>query len=183
MKWLSNDTDPTTMFEAGMIVKGGGVASFYKDKISVNIESLDAIEDHNVLLHHFLDVILTRHRLKDRVNNFKSETMDFKGQNQSLGGHSNMYGHGMGKPISVSHENHGHAGGSGFDSLTEEVRKVFNDDKENEAGLSVYEVHLEISKRCRGSNFSEDMVRQVIFMLSDDGHLYSTSDDEHFRST
>jgi len=56
--------------------------------------------------------------------------------------------------------------------------KVFESDNNNEIGLSVSSVVKTLAR-----NFSENEVRQSINFLTNEGHLFSTTDEEHFKCT
>ena len=55
--------------------------------------------------------------------------------------------------------------------------KAFESDNSNEIGLSIATVVRSVR------NFTEAEVRNAIVFLTNEGHLFSTTDEEHFKCT
>jgi replication factor A2 len=66
-----------------------------------------------------------------------------------------------------------------LNAIQAEVKNIFNapDAMNNESGLTV----IEVLNRT-GGRFNHAMVREAITFLVDDGQLYSTIDDEHWKA-
>jgi replication factor A2 len=65
----------------------------------------------------------------------------------------------------------------GLNPVESEILAFFSaDDPNNEIGLSIEQVRARL-----GGRMSDMQVRQVVSKLSDDGHLYTTTDDDHYK--
>lgn len=68
-------------------------------------------------------------------------------------------------------------GDSSFNDLQSQVLNIFNQDSNSESGTSIQTVCERLSHLSRGD------IQKAIEFLSDEGHLYSTIDEEHYKST
>lgn len=70
-------------------------------------------------------------------------------------------------------------GGSGMDSLHDAVLASFNTHGQGDEGAHVSSVFNDL----RAKGHDDAAVRQAIEFLASEGHLYSTLDEEHYKST
>eukprot|EP00617_Octactis_speculum_P026823 CAMPEP_0185771918 /NCGR_PEP_ID=MMETSP1174-20130828/65949_1 /TAXON_ID=35687 /ORGANISM="Dictyocha speculum, Strain CCMP1381" /LENGTH=277 /DNA_ID=CAMNT_0028457945 /DNA_START=31 /DNA_END=864 /DNA_ORIENTATION=+ len=152
-------------FREGVYVKIIGVLRVYNDEKHLTAYDIRLVEDHNMVTHHFLEAIYT-HMTRT------------KGP-QPQGGGSSQYS----KP-STARSNLNSDMSAVKDNtnspLMEKIQEIFrqnggNDD--DDQGLNVMQVVAALP------GHQETEIRRTIRELSDEGWLYSTIDEEHFKST
>jgi len=131
--------------------------------------SMTPVLDFNEITFHMLEVIHAHLQLTkgiaagNSMNNTNNQTpmRDTNGLNSAFGG-GNFGG-----------------GGSTDNGLTGNNKTVYQfiDVTKTDQGISI----TELRNKCRGLN--ENALRNALEFLSNEGHIYSTIDDDHFRST
>lgn len=137
----------------------GNVKSFNNGAVrSVMAFSMAPVTDYNEISFHLLDVIYSQLSLK-KISNATATAMPSQQRYADTG---NDFG-----------------GGTNDAGLTGTNKIVFNyiTACTSEEGISVNELCQ------KNRNLSEQQLRNCIEWLSNEGHIYSTVDDDHYRST
>jgi replication factor A2 len=131
--------------------------------------TLSLVEDHNVVTMHLLDTILNHQRA---VGAPKRE-----GGAAAANGYAKQEHVGM----QVDHVGNGHSSGAG--SVRDQVLYEFQHGagSDTDTGCSIGNVMAQLSKRMPALSFAE--VQDAVAQLSNDGHLYSTVDEDHYKTT
>lgn len=155
----------------------------YQGKKTVNAYKITHITNPNQVTAHLMAVVHT-HLIATRGNK------DFAGGRASMGGPPPVYGaavdlslHGGAGAYHHQPMHGGHAGGhvqhanglSGDQNLVLDKIKTFAD---SEVGISLDQIIAEVKGR-----MDANTVKKIIEFLSGEGHVYSTVDDIHFKST
>lgn len=141
--------------------------------------TLAPIEDHNMLTMHLLDTILTHQRttLGPASSAMKQQNGGgfAKQENGAPGGMQVDYSNGG----MMNGGGVGSSNGVGGSSLKEQVLWYFahGEGSESDAGCSISKVASQLS------SYTHLQIQEAVVQLSDDGHIYSTIDDEHFKTT
>jgi len=135
----------------------GNMKAFNEGKVrSVMAFSMTPIKEFDEITFHFLDVIHANLSLK-------------KGSNEN-GNSIQMYG---------QQNNDVYSGGVNDAGLTGQNKVVYNyiASSSAEQGISIQEL------KNKNRNMNEQQLRNCLEWLSNEGHIYSTIDDDHYRST
>mmetsp|Transcript_21036 Transcript_21036/g.37265 ORF Transcript_21036/g.37265 Transcript_21036/m.37265 type:complete len:315 (-) Transcript_21036:389-1333(-) len=189
--YLDAETDdPSERFDAGMYVKVFGKLRTFNNKVTLNIETLKLVHDHNQITHHFLNVVFTHLQVtKGPVNkalaaggNPAEESSGIAPSFNNTDSYPSAHQSNAPMNMSTGQTIQSNAAGGGGD-LTQILLRIFNrpEVEELDAGYSVQMAFAEVQKQ--GHKTTENEVKNVIHALSNDGHLYSTVDDDHFKST
>jgi replication factor A2 len=152
----------------------GSLRSFNQSRNLVAFD-ITTINDHNMISHHMLEAIYTHLRntrkgeggmpAANSGGGMQTNTASSpSGGNQGGGGMQNQ-----GQAIKME--------GEGEGSLTDRVSELFKAACNSEAGLSIVDCHGKLE------GVTLDQVKQIVEHLSNEGHLYSTIDEDHFKST
>lgn len=167
-KWIDND-DPLEQSkrsecrEDTYVRVVGSMKSFNDGQIrSVMAFSMVPVTDFNEITFHFIDVIHAQLTLK------KTFASDGGDRGACGGGGGGMQG--MSDPF---------GGGMNDAGLEGPNKVVFNfiSACTAEQGISIQEL------KNRNRNMSEQQLRNCLEWLSNEGHIYSTIDDDHYKST
>lgn len=138
----------------------GNMKSFNNGQVrSVLAFSMVPVKDFDEISFHLLDVIYSQLSLKKSVSNNGNTSMM---QSQQRYNQSNDFGGGMNDA-----------------GLTGDNKIVFNfiSACTSDQGISIDDL------KQKNRNMSEQKLRGCIEWLSNEGHIYSTVDDDHYRST
>lgn len=155
-------------------------------KGSTHVLAVDVrpITDFNQYTHHFLEVISSHlYNTKGLLNNSFVSPSSVGNQQQQL---SNIYDHGatsmalppVKQPQQQMQFNVGGVDDSGMTDLQKRVINLYTE-MDCDDGVNQDLVIKVLQKE----GFNDIDVRQAIAFLTDEGHLYSTSDDYHQRIT
>ena len=145
------------------------------------------VTDHNEMTHHMLSTVLThcertKHALNPALsgNAMAGSTAGMGG----MGGAGGMYGGGGAAALGFNADAYSMAGSAiggpgGMNAVQTAVFQEFEREKNSEAGLSVSQVVA----RLRSRGIQEQDVRNATEFLTNEGHIYSTIDEEHFKTT
>mmetsp|Transcript_20058 Transcript_20058/g.33114 ORF Transcript_20058/g.33114 Transcript_20058/m.33114 type:complete len:280 (+) Transcript_20058:52-891(+) len=188
-QWNSNDGegDGSAGFTNGMYVAVFGQVKPFKNAVMLNIDFLKPLKSHNELTHHFLDVILTHLQSTQRLCNpvlAKAAGNMHDAMEMDPAGSTSMYGSQAAGVPGVKREaivssNPAEA------NLDTKVMEIFNQPEveDLDEGLDANQV-LEKLKGCPGyTGTGLEIVKKCIDGLALEGHLYSTVDEDHFKST
>jgi replication factor A2 len=158
--------DPTEDVPVHAYMKVYGVLRTIENELKVNGLAIRLVTDHNEFTHHMLSVAHTHYVL----------TRGPLTKATSIGGAA--YGM-QSKPAAsvmapVSHTEPGFA--AGIDADSRRVHDVIARDNHTDMGPSIQEV-------ARALGFPLDKVRSICQNLTSEGFIYSTIDDDHYKST
>jgi len=143
----------------------GNMKSFNSGNLrSVMAFSMVPVKDMNEISYHILDVIHANLSLKKgSADGGGMLSRPGQQQQQQRGGMADAFG----------------GGGMNDAGLTGSNKVVFNyiGSCSSEEGISIDEL------KQKNRNMSEQQLRNCIEFLSNEGHIYSTVDDDHYRST
>lgn len=155
------ERDQRGQLKDGMYVRVFGHVTQYNNETSINAFSIRPITDYNEITYHLSQVIFQHVHLTKGV-----ETQG----GAAAGGAQNV----AAVQQQVVHQQVG-----GMAPVDTEVLNIFNsmDTSGNEAGMGVAEVIAHSNNR-----LDQTTVMAAIHRLVEDGHLYSTIDDAHWKS-
>jgi len=186
-KWIQ-EGEQMEEFTPGTMVAIFGTLRTFQNRRNMSCYAIRRITDHNQLTHHFLDVMMTQHLLARGAMNTQigsnpgmasaplasnlgaSATSSFNLGNQLQNNNAMMN---VSAPqAELSNEN-----------FARKVLQIYSSPEvdDSDEGLSVIQVLQRL--QAKGIKSSEDMVRNAINVLSNEGQLYSTIDEHHFKST
>lgn len=157
-----NEAQQRSEYEQGKLVRIFGRLSFYESFCRIQAFRIFPVRDSNMLTLHLLECI--SHHLWAK-----------KGPIQVASGMGSLGA----MPEGSVYGQQAATGGDVDDSLTPEQQKVtaIIRGTTSDEGISI----MDIVGKLQGS-MSEAAVRSAIESLNDDGHIYSTVDDDHYRS-
>lgn len=158
------DSNATSVLSEGSWVKISGSLKSYNNKKSINCSSLTAIVDFNEVTFHFLSAV-NAHLYYTKGPLFFKPTQS----HQSYGQPPLAQQQYSSVPQNTFN--------SGFSPVQAAVFGVFRECNSME-GLNVHSV----VRRLTGS-FPEPQLRDAVRYLIEEGHLYSTIDDDHAKCT
>lgn len=178
IQYVSDDNqNPQQPAQIGDYVYINGAIRSVEGERTVLAHHVRVVSDHNEITHHLLSVVFTHYQnLKGPLNDgakLRSANAGTFGNNNMGGGGFNNGGFVIDNPIQ--------AVGGGMDQQTDSklVHDAFAADSITDTGLSVTDVASQLANR----GFNVQKVRQICDSLMNDGYLYSTVDDNHFKST
>lgn len=186
-KW-SIDENPFKISMRDLIREGSYIrvlGYLRSNKGSTHILAVDIrpITDFNQYTHHFLEVISTHlYNTKGLTNSFVSPSSVVNQQQQQP---SNIYDHGSTSmalpPVKQPQQQMQFNVGVGDSGMTDLQKRVIDLYTEMDSDDGVHQdLVIEILRK---EGFNDIDVKQAIAFLTDEGHLYSTSDDNHQRIT
>jgi len=183
VKWLEGDgTDAATSIMENTYVTVVGTARTQQGKKHVMIFKIQPLYDINQLTTHMLEVIKTPFVLEE-INKHNGTGGGAEGNNQSVN-NSSMMGGGGGGAEPMDQSNAGGGGGGGMSALeqglTPDQRMVYQIIKctKTDEGAD----KLDLMTNLRGK-MSTKAVEAAVEFLSGEGHIYSTVDDDHYKTT
>lgn len=144
-------------FEVGTYVRVFAQLRSFQKSLTLNVLHMRSVEDHNEITTHILECMkYKKMMMKKSSNNVSSNEMTGLGFN----GMSNS---------SVMNSN-------GLDGVQSQIWKLVNacDDPQ---GLNVKDIQSSLK------GLSSAQIRKALDFLSNEGHIYSTINDDHYRST
>jgi replication factor A2 len=184
----------------GVYVRVYGNARVFGNQRSVFAFQVMEVKDFNELTYHTLDVITTHLKntkgyqpLQGMVGQSSNNSMrtgqqgsmpltsssnsninNYNSYSSNSNSNSNMNMGMKGQSIAMENDN----SNSGMDPLQKMVLKIFQTDTSaGESGTSIQTVMSKIPQA------SADQIRKAVETLSEEGHLYSTIDEDHFKCT
>jgi len=179
VKWLEGDgtEDGATIMEntyATVI----GTARTQQGKKHVMVFKIQPLYDINQLTTHILEVIKTPLALEE-INKIQNGEVGDGGNNQTMNNSTMNGGGGGGQPMDQSVG--GGGGGGGVEaSLNTEQLMVYRIIKSFKTDEGVHKA--EVMQSLRGK-MSTKQVEVCVEFLSNEGHVYSTVDDDHYKTT
>jgi len=164
----------------GMYARVIGHLKVFNDVRSVNAFKIQPVRDYNQVTQHMMDTLYQHLRcIKGPLDGPRPMAANAGGvqaagsfggaRPQSMGGGTETYG----GSFQAKEENN--TGGNPIQNSVLDAIKG----SESEQGISVDE----ISSALKGRNYAQDQIREAIDWLSNEGHVYSTIDDDHYKST
>lgn len=181
--WATPEEAPTLQENTYAMICGR--LSFYEGRCSVTAFSIRPLTDHNELTYHLLETCYA-HKLNTSGagktaqpsfqpnfgggNNFGSAPQ----QNTGFGSADNGGGFGGGNSF-------GGGGGFGDDQMTPLQNQILQIATQYDGGEEG--IHIDRIIQAVGSGANVNEIREAVEWLTNEGQLYSTIDDEHFKST
>jgi replication factor A2 len=165
----------------GVYVSLIGHPKIFQERRSIVAQRVRAVQDHNEITHHMLECLYV-HLHNKRVT---TATTDMMGLSSAPGYHAgNSYDYYAGAPASSSSAAAAAGfgggdvggGGGGFTPLQQAVLNLCR--RPAPQGVPLQEILAQLA-----SMGDTNAIRSAIQFLTDEGHLYTTIDDEHFKST
>ena len=176
-KWLDSDADDReaearAQLKEGVMVRVIGQLRSFNHTKSVVAYSIQPITDFNEYTYHFLETIHTHLRhTKGPVPSAKPEGGAYGAPTGGYGAPARSPGGAYAPPAAP------HAAAA---SLNDLVLKFFSTKGESsDMGCTIAEASSALSS----SGVGAEQVRAVVDELVNEGHLYSTIDDDHFKAT
>lgn len=136
---------------------------------SVVAFEITPITDYNELTFHFLDVI------SNHLRNTQGSPGQVKAEQKQAQVNNNNFNNS--NSFANPNEAQGSGGGeNGFSAIQQRVLSIFSRDT-SDTGCSITQVAQELA----GTNLMD--IRRAVDFLTEEGHLYSTIDDDHFKAT
>jgi replication factor A2 len=199
--WHGDDTrvtDACARLEQGMYVALFGQLKVFADKKTINVLSLRPLQDSNQISHHMLEVVLA-HLQATKGALSKGAAAGAAGGSSSSGGagahsynanlataHAPAFASNYAAPAGLAaRQQHAPAAPApGAGDLQQKLIDIYSrpDVEGLEEGLSVADAHKEL-QRLGFRAVSEADVKKMVENLSGEGHLYSTTDEYHYKST
>ncbi|XP_028391766.1 replication protein A 32 kDa subunit-like [Dendronephthya gigantea] len=169
-RWIDQEQsaeeyEASTFREDAIVRVTGYLKRVDENKRHIVAFGIHAVKDYNELTYHMFDVIHSNLSLQKKMReNDNANTSVSGGPGGDFG--NNSFSARGDKPGETP---------SGLSLNDNKVYQIINQDTAP-AGISVMDV-------ARRLNMPERTVRESVERLSDEGHIYSTTDDDHFRST
>jgi len=183
VKWLEGDgTDTANTIMENTYVTVVGTARTQQGKKHVMVFKIQPLYDINQLTTHILEVIKTPYVLEE-INKLQNGPVGGDANNQSM--NTSVAG-GAGGGAEPMDQSMGGGGGGGASaggveaSLNEEQKMVYRIIKctKTDEGAD----KLDLMQNLRGK-MSTKAVEAAVEFLSGEGHIYSTVDDDHYKTT
>lgn len=176
-KWLENEEsdaekDKRSSCRENTYVRViGHLKSFRENSRSLIAYSLNPVVDFNEITYHMIDVIHS-HLALSKQSEMTSMTTPMKHTTPGRGFQGQMT-----TPGKMNQGFGGNMGGTsaGLSGIQNEIHRMITS-CQHEEGMSVAEIKQKVRT-------SEQQIRSTLEWLSNEGHIYSTIDDDHFRST
>lgn len=174
------DASPLSSYREGSYIRVTGSLKDYSGAKSITAFKLRPVTDHNELTYHLMSTIYQHVNLTkgDVVKSALASTgAAVPGANIAVWG--SKAGEQHNNVASNNNTMNSSAGNNGGGSHQDMVMNVFrNCHTDDDQGLSLDF----ISQQLNGALSALDIRKQVDY-LSSEGHLYSTTDDDHYKST
>merc|ERR1712028_154061 len=177
-QWV-DDNEPAAVTELtkaaaieNVYVKVIGMIKEYEGRKQIVATSVQRVLSGNELTHHLLEVMYSAEKFK-QADSIVPPIMNMQNNNNNSMGYNNSSSSGQGAEI-------GNGFGGGGDPVEinkNNILEVFKrlNDEASETGTSVQQCIAELP------SMSEADVRDAINFLSEEGQLYSTIDEHHFK--
>ena len=177
--WANDDDPPLVVaqrqsIQDGIYAKCYGAPRRFNNEWTINSFYMAPIKDFNELTHHFLESMFVRLQLEKGPINTSLASKGFSpSEFGGVGGGHNTFG----VPISAAANSMNNPNAlSGNPKL---VHDLFAQDHSTEEGYSISFVADKL--KARGLTLAQ--IVQICNGLVNEGHLYTTVDDDHFKST
>jgi len=171
-RWIEKDQPKVEEMYAqcveGSFVSLVGTIKEYQDELSVQSFRMTVVEDYDQMTHHLLDVILS-HNL-----NLKGP---IPGSANALAAKSNVTTH---NAYSASSPGMRVSNDSGSDIEAELMRAIRETGLNSEEGTTVDLVFQFLARN--GAKVTKESVQKYISVYHENGVIYGTIDEEHFKS-
>mmetsp|Transcript_31616 Transcript_31616/g.38954 ORF Transcript_31616/g.38954 Transcript_31616/m.38954 type:complete len:304 (-) Transcript_31616:305-1216(-) len=181
--WINEQTDNTVAqdqrenIKEDMYVKVHGQVRTFNGKKTVSTFAIRQVEDSNEIIHHYLEVIATHLQVskgplnpKLAQNHPQTAATSHNMQDVQFGNNPVASGSNMNQTDDYDGE---------FTHLQRVVLNAFQEDVHSDHGRNI----TQVVQMLQSQSISEMDVKKTIIELQDDGHLYSTVDDQHFKTT
>lgn len=173
-KWKENDSPSNLFFQGGETVRVVGTIREFAGRSHLLIYNITLVEDWNEVTHHILDVIFThlqntRGRVPAAEGAFSRAPAGMAQNNFGTPARSGFAGGNINS--AVKNEN----------KLDEDVFNAYRSGGSRQEGMHYGEVIQVL--RSKGINISQDQLIRTVSQLCNDGRLYTTIDEEHYRPT
>jgi len=175
--WLDDDGDmdnSSAVIGEGTYVRVYGHMRNFQGKKNVVAFTVRPVTDYNEITYHLLETIFVHlHRTKGQAgtappgtpmqSNYGNQPSAYQTPQQGMGGDM--------RPAGLT---------SGMEPVQQQLVKLFETPMamNNDAGLSIDQVIQQLNNM-----FTHQQIKTAIEMLVNEGHLYSTIDDNHYKST
>lgn len=171
------DSARRAQISENMYVTAVGTLRAFQDKRTITAYSVQPVTDHNAVTHHFLDCVYVH------LQNTKGPLQGTSGASgaavvgQTFGapaqqGAAAAGGLGAKQALSAG-------GGETTNPVQEVVQQCFASAGDDDAGLSM----AEVTRMAGEKGIKADEVQKMVAFMAAEGHLYSTIDENHFKST
>lgn len=159
-----------------MYVKVIGQLRTFSNKRQLSVFSINPVKDSNEIVHHFLSVITTHIQVtKGPLNPQLTGAPQVANNDNAMEGVQYNNSNPNGMPV----DNGDNFGDGDFTRLQRLVLNAFQEEMPTDHGRNIGQVMQILA----AENISELEVKKTIMELQDDGHLYSTVDDAHYKTT
>jgi len=183
--WVDTDADEAfaerrAQWKEGVVVRVIGQLRSFNNTKSLVAYAINPLTDFNEYTYHFLEVVHTHLRnSKGPPPNAAAASAPMGAYGAPAGygapsgaGGASMMGGGAGAFVAQPT-----SGGASFEDLVVTFFKTKGED--NETGCTI----AQAAEALQANGVSLEQVRQYVDNLVQDGHLYSTIDDDHFKAT
>ncbi|XP_066274348.1 replication protein A 32 kDa subunit-like [Branchiostoma lanceolatum] len=166
-QWLDNDDnipdeDQDQLYPVNSYIRATGHLRAFQGKKSLVAFKIAPVTDYNELTMHILEVVQAHMMLEKGSQSTGGTSAGMGGQKQNTGG----------RPTGQQ----GLVNDLGLNNVQNQVLTMIQS-SQDESGVNV----SVIEQRLRG--ISRDAVRNAVEFLSNEGHIYSTIDENHYKST
>jgi len=159
-QWSNDQLSQQQQFNEGSWVRVNGRINHFNGKCSINVFNIEAIKDFNQITHHFLECIYSHLLNKNGFQQTKgANNNNNNGNNGGFGGDSNQ--------------------NNGMPMIQNLVLNIIQTPQyeQSETGCDVQVLF----ERLQNEDVNE--IRTAIDELANAGHIYSTIDDDHYKSS
>ncbi|KAK9810493.1 hypothetical protein WJX72_011667 [[Myrmecia] bisecta] len=175
--WLDNDEGDQVQqrlqqYRVGMYVRAHGHVRSFQNQKSVVAFNLRAITDYNEVTYHLLQCVFQHVHLTKGASSGRPPA--------AAAGPTTAAPAGQPAAASVPATNNNMAGGDGMSNVQRDACALFNspDANASESGISLEQVIGSLN-----SKYPVTDIRAAVDFLVNEGHIYTTVDDVHFKST
>lgn len=163
----------------GQYVRVYGHLRSFQGSRSVIAFNIRPVTDFNEITFHFLEVVYCNAHNASKAHAASAAAGAAPTDSYAAGTAANTYGGGAYAPPTAA-ATPGQAGGvASGGSCQDQVQAIFNGPQgSSDQGIHVNDVVQQLNGR-----FTNQQVRDAVEHLVNEGHLYSTIDDDHFKST
>jgi len=162
--WVSNDDnngDDEKIYEIGNFVRVTAKVRLFQSKTSLTVLFIRKIDDTNEIITHILECMKFKKMMQKKTSS-----------SGMVGGNKTSFMNDSSQGYEQASQNVNH----GFDNIQKQVHELVAK-TESPEGMGI----PEIQRTLRGLNATQ--IRQAVDFLTNEGHIYSTINDQHFRIT
>eukprot|EP00475_Leptophrys_vorax_P012109 TRINITY_DN18547_c0_g1_i2.p1 TRINITY_DN18547_c0_g1~~TRINITY_DN18547_c0_g1_i2.p1 ORF type:complete len:307 (-),score=29.79 TRINITY_DN18547_c0_g1_i2:142-1062(-) len=187
-QWVDESSDHATLetIKTNVYVRVHGHLRLQSGKKFVIAHAIRPVTDHNEVTFHFLDAIFVFMHTKKMQAGGGAQGMETSPQQPMAGQQQqgqqqfgNAYNQYVPSPGPAAAAAAGGGGGSRINEIRLMVQRFFEEPQNISVQRGIH--YMTVTERLQG--VSERDVREAIEFLVNEGLLYSTIDDDHFRST